>query len=117
MLDLNLKSRVGLLTYHQRASYALNANQFKQKEKSFVNKKRNNTKTLREAIKEKELQLAKLKLHVDKSSICSDLYNKVVLEKAILKKDLQDLEQNKFITSVRGLLPRKKVLICDHFKR
>ncbi len=38
------------------------------------------------SIKEKELQLAKLKQHVDKSSVCADLYNKVVLEKAILKK-------------------------------
>ena len=38
------------------------------------------------AIQEKEIQLAKLKEHVDKSSVCSDLYNKVVLEKAVLKR-------------------------------
>ena len=31
------------------------------------------------SIKEKELQLAKLKPHVDKSSVCAELYNKVVL--------------------------------------
>ena len=36
------------------------------------------------SIKEKELQLAKLKEHIDKSSVCADLYNKVILEKAIL---------------------------------
>ena len=48
------------------------------------------------AIKEKETQLAKLKNHIDKSYICSELYNKVVLEKAILKKELADLEKNKF---------------------
>ena len=40
------------------------------------------------SIKNKEIQLAKLKEHIDKSSVCSDLYNKVVLEKAILKKQL-----------------------------
>ena len=42
------------------------------------------------AIKEKEVQLSKLQAHVDKSSVCSDLYNKVVLEKAILKKELEN---------------------------
>ena len=42
------------------------------------------------AIKEKETQLAKLKNHIDKSYICSELYNKVVLEKAILKKELDN---------------------------
>ena len=52
------------------------------------------------AIKEKEKQLAKLEKHIEKSSICSELYNKVVLEKAILKKELSDLEKNKFAEKV-----------------
>jgi len=64
-------------------------------------------------IKEKEVQLSKLKAHIDKSSICSDLYNKVVLEKAILKKEL---EENKFLKKIRSILPRKKTLICDYFR-
>ena len=69
------------------------------------------------SIKEKEIQLAKLKEHADKSVVCSDLYNKVVLEKAILKKQLADLNNNKVISIVKNLLPRKKELICDYFKR
>lgn len=69
-----------------------------------------------QSIKEKELQLAKLKAHVDKSSVCSELYNKVVLEKAILKKELDDLEENSFMKRVKRLIPRKKTLICDYFK-
>ena len=69
------------------------------------------------AIKEKETQLAKLKNHIDKSYICSELYNKVVLEKAILKKELDDLEKNKFAEKVRFLFPSKKKLICDYFKK
>ena len=73
-------------------------------------------KELQLAIKEKEKQLAKLKKHIDKSSICSELYNKVVLEKAILKKELSDLEKNKFAEKVKFLFPRKKTLICDYFK-
>jgi len=69
------------------------------------------------SIREKELQLAKLKEHVDKSSVCSDLYNKVVLEKAILKKELENLGKNKFVEGVKNFLPRKKTLICDYFKK
>ena len=67
-------------------------------------------------IKEKEVQLSKLKEHIDKRSICSDLYNKVVLEKAILKKELEMLEENKFLKKIRSVLPRKKTLICDYFR-
>ena len=69
------------------------------------------------SIREKEIQLAKLKEHADKSTVCSDLYNKVVLEKAILKKQLADLNNNKVISIVKNLLPRKRELICDYFKK
>ncbi len=73
-------------------------------------------KELIKTIKEKEVQLSKLKAHIDKSSVCSELYNKVVLEKAILKKELEKLEQNSFVKKVKSLIPRKKTLICDYFK-
>lgn len=69
------------------------------------------------SIKEKERQLAQLKEHMDKSSVCAELYNKVVLEKAILKKELEDSEKNKFIEGLKHLLPRKKTLICDYFRK
>lgn len=68
------------------------------------------------SIKEKELQLAKLKEHIDKSSVCADLYNKVILEKAILKKELQD-SKNSIVDNVKKLFPRKKTLICDYFRK
>ena len=67
------------------------------------------------SIKEKELQLAKLKEHIDKSSVCADLYNKVILEKAILKKQLDELKKNKLAEKVVRLFPHKKTLICDYF--
>ncbi len=73
-------------------------------------------KELIKSIREKELQLAKLRAHIDKSTVCSDLYNKVVLEKAILKKELEDSEKNSFMERVRNLVPRKKTLICDYFR-
>ena len=73
-------------------------------------------KELIKSIKEKEEQLSKLKAHVEKSVICSELYNKVVLEKAILKKELSDMEKNTLANKVRYLFPRKKDKICDYFK-
>ena len=74
-------------------------------------------KELIKSIKEKELQLKKLKEHIDKSSVCSELYNKVVLEKAIQKKELENLDKNPIFESFKNLLPRKKTLICDYFKK
>lgn len=72
---------------------------------------------LRKSIKEKFSQLEKLEVHVDKSTVCSDLYNKVVLEKAILNKELQDLENNGLMQVFKSLIPRKRTLICDYFRK
>ena len=67
-------------------------------------------------IREKEIQLSKLQKHVDKSRICGDLYNKIVLEKAILKKELDSLDSNSFVKGLKNIIPHKKKLICDYFK-
>ena len=68
------------------------------------------------SIKQKELQLAKLKEHIDKSDVCSDLYNKVLIEKAILKKQLDDLSNNTLVNRIKHLMPHREKLICDYFK-
>ncbi len=74
-------------------------------------------KELIASIKEKELQLTKLKEHINKSDICSDLYDKVLLEKAILKKQLDDLKNNTLMNHIKHLLPKRKdKLICDYFR-
>ena len=74
-------------------------------------------KQLIASIHEKELQLAKLKQHIDKSDICSDLYNKVLIEKAILKKQLDDLKNNSIACRIKHLASRHDdKLICDYFK-
>ena len=67
------------------------------------------------AIEKKERQLEKLAEQVDKSYICSQLYNKLVIEKAILKKQLDEINQNSFTKNVVRLFPHKKTLICDYF--
>ncbi len=67
------------------------------------------------SIREKEIQLAKLREHIDKSEVCSDLYNKVLIEKAVLKKQLEDLQNNSLVNRIKHLLPRQERLICDYF--
>jgi len=73
-------------------------------------------KELLKSIREKELQLEKLQQHAEKSSVCSEMYNKIVLEKAILKKELDDCSKNRFIEALKRFIPRKKTYICDYFK-
>ena len=72
-------------------------------------------KELLRKIRAKEVQLAKLSRLVDKSTVCSELYNKVVVEKAVLKKQYDDLARNRFADKIVRLFPKKKMLICDYF--
>jgi hypothetical protein len=67
------------------------------------------------SIRAKEVQLAKLKEHIDKSDVCSDLYNKMLIEKAILTKQLEDLQNKSFMSRIKHLLPKNEKLICDYF--
>ena len=68
------------------------------------------------SIKQKELQLSKLREHIDKSDVCSDLYNKVLIEKAILTKQLEDLQNRSLVSRIKHLLPRQEKLICYYFR-
>lgn len=70
---------------------------------------------LTKQIKNIELQIKKLDYHANNSEICNDLYNSLILQKAILKKDLEDLNKNPFIEKVKKIIPHKKKLICDYF--
>lgn len=73
-------------------------------------------KHLQQHIEEKESQIQKFKLRLKSSDLCESLYNKAILEKAILKKELEDAGKNKFVEAVKKILPKKKELICDYFK-
>jgi len=73
-------------------------------------------KNLQQHIKEKESQILKFKLRMRSSDLCENLYNKAILEKAILKKELDDSEKNQFVEKIKKLIPKKKEFICDYFK-
>ena len=75
-----------------------------------------NKQLIKKRIKEKELQIKKLHLHQSSSDVCNQLYNTLILEKAILKKELENLEKNPIIEAVKNAIPRRKKLICDYFR-
>jgi len=74
-------------------------------------------KELIASIEKKELQLSKLESHIDKSDVCSDLYNKILIEKAVLKKQLDDLRNNTLINRIKHLIPGQEKLICDYIRK
>lgn len=73
-------------------------------------------KHLQQHIQEKESQIQKFKMRLKSSDLCESLYNKAILEKAILKKELEEAQKNKFVEAVKKFIPKKKELICDYFK-
>lgn len=75
----------------------------------------NNKQQIEKKIKQIELQLKKLTLTSTGSEVYEDLQNSLILKKAILKKDLENLSKNPIIESFKRLIPRKEKLICDYF--
>lgn len=75
----------------------------------------NEKQKLVKKIKDIELQIKRLDYHATNSDVCSDLYNSLILQKAVLKKDLENLNKNPLVEKVKRLLPRREKLICDYF--
>ena len=75
----------------------------------------NNKQQIKKRIQQTELQLKKLNLHASNSEICEDLYNSLILQKAVLKKQLEELNKNPLVEKIKKIVPRKEKLICDYF--
>ena len=71
---------------------------------------------LQKRIQQKELQIKKLHLHQSSSDVCNQLYNTLILETAILKKELAELDKNKVVEAIKRVIPKREKLICDYFK-
>ena len=71
---------------------------------------------LKKQICQKELQIKRLHLHHSTSEVCEQLYNSLILEKAILKKELEELEKNPLLEKLKKCFSKKEKLICDYFK-
>ncbi len=75
----------------------------------------NNKDLLKKQIHQTELQIKRLLAGSNKTDVCEDLYNSLILKKAVLKKQLKDLEKNPLLESIKKIVPRKEKLICDYF--
>ena len=75
----------------------------------------NNKQQIKKRIEQTELQIKKLSLHSTNSEVCEDLYNSLILQKAILKKELEELGKNPFVEKIKRIIPKKEKLICDYF--
>ena len=76
----------------------------------------NKKQQLLKRIQHKELQIKKLHLHQASNDVCNQLYNTLILEKAILNKELKELDKNPIIEAVKKAIPKREKLICDYFK-
>lgn len=70
---------------------------------------------LKKQILHKELQIKKLQENLNSSEVCNDLYNKLILEKAILNKELSDMSRNRVKERLLKLFSKREKLICDYF--
>lgn len=76
-----------------------------------------NKNQLKQQILEKELQIKKMHLHQGSSELCESIYNTLILEKAILKKELENLEKNVSFEKIKRIFTTKTKLICDYWQK
>ena len=75
-----------------------------------------NKNQIKKRIFQKELQIEKLHLHQSSSELSNQLYNSLILEKAVLKKELEELEKNPIFEKIQCLFKPKEKRICDYFR-
>lgn len=70
-------------------------------------------------IEEKDRQIEMFQKRMKTSDLCADLYDKAILERAILKKELAECEKTFVSKIVEKITPKKKQdkRICDYFKK
>lgn len=75
----------------------------------------NNKEQLKKQIYQAELQINRLQVRSNSTDVCEDLLNSLILKKAVLKKQLENLEKNPLIEGFKKLVPHREKLICDYF--
>ena len=74
-----------------------------------------NKKQLKQQIKAKELQIEQMHL-LRNNDICNHLYNSLILQKAILRKELAELDKNIVVDKLKRVFTKREKLICDYWK-
>jgi hypothetical protein len=74
---------------------------------------------LLESIKILDIKITQMKKEAAKSETTASLYNRMLIERAVLRKKLENSKKNKivdFIKSKIKFVSKKEKLICDYFK-
>lgn len=75
----------------------------------------NEKQLLKKRIEQIELQIKKLLQCSSNNEISENLHNSLILQKAVLKKDLENLGKNPIVEKLKKVLPHREKLICDYF--
>lgn len=77
--------------------------------------KQNEIDNIRHAMILCQMRLRNLKPHIENSANLSEIYNKVLIEKAILRKKVTDSKDTFFKRMFHKFFLKKEKLICDYF--
>ena len=81
---------------------------------------KNSDSELIESIKLLEIKISQLKKEAAKSETTASLYNRMLIERAILRKKLEHSKSNKILSFIKNkikLVSKKEKLICDYFTK
>lgn len=73
------------------------------------------TTELRQSILKYNTELSQLKKHLSDSEFANERYNKIVIQKAICKKQLTEESQRFFHKIIKKFSIKSEKLICDYF--
>ena len=62
-------------------------------------------------------EIDNLKPNIEKCESAMALFNKKIIEKAVLTKELKDFDDNFVIKIVRKFVPNQERAICDYFAK
>ena len=75
----------------------------------------NKKEQIKKKIQHIELQIKRLSQNTVSNEVSENLCNTLILQKAILKKDLENLNKNFIVENLKKVIPHKEKLICDYF--
>jgi hypothetical protein len=80
---------------------------------------KNSDLDLIESIKLLDIKINQLKKEAVKSETTASLYNRLLIERAVLRKQFENSKKNKIVDFIRTKIrfaSKKEKLICDYFK-
>ncbi len=78
--------------------------------------KQNEIDNIRGAIILCQMRLKNLRPHIENSASLSEIYNRVLVEKAVLRKDFTTKQDSLVKKIFNKFFAKKEKLICDYFK-